>query len=248
MKISVITVSYNSAATIGDTLASVRGQDYPSVEHIVVDGASKDETLRVAAQYPHVYQILSEPDRGIYDAMNKGLRLATGSIVGFLNSDDFYTHPGVLSNIATAMNLSGADTCYADLQYVRRTNHAQVVRTWKSGLYAQDKFYWGWMPPHPTFFVRREAYEKFGGFDTSLRSAADYELMLRFLLKQGLTTCYLPEIIVRMRSGGLSNASLYNRLLANREDRQAWRLNNIKPRFYTLYLKPASKIMQFLSR
>lgn len=245
MKISIVTPTFNSAATLRDTLDSVRMQDYGDVEHIIVDGGSRDETLDIARQYPHVSRIISEPDRGLYDAMNKGLGLASGEVVAVLNSDDFYTHPFVLSRALSLMQARGADTLYADLEYVDARHTNRVLRYWKAGAFAPGNFQRGWMPPHPTFFVRRSLYEQLGNFNIALRFSADYELMLRFLLKNGVSTCYLPEVTVRMRSGGASNASFRNRWNANREDRRAWAMNGLRPRFYTLYLKPLSKIFQY---
>jgi glycosyltransferase len=245
LKISIITPAFNSAATIRDTLESVEKQDFPNLEHIIVDGGSKDETLKIVAEYPHVSKVVSEPDRGLYDAMNKGVKMASGDIVGILNSDDFYTHPQVLSRVASKLDESQADTLYADLEYVSSKNPARVVRTWKAGIAHPENFHRGWMPPHPTFFVRRHLYEKFGLFDISLRFSADYELMLRFLLKNGVSTCYLPEVTVRMRAGGASNANWRNRIRANLEDRRAWKMNGLRPQFYTLYLKPLLKIPQY---
>jgi len=245
LKITIVTPAYNSAATIRDTLESIQMQDYPDVEHIVVDGVSKDLTAEILAEYPHVSKVISEPDRGLYDAMNKGVRLATGDVVGILNSDDFYTHPQVLSRVVAKLEEACADALYADLEYVSAIDTSRVVRTWKAGEIKPGCFRLGWMPPHPTFFVRRHLYEQFGLFDLSLRFSADYELMLRFLLKNNVSACYLPETIVRMRTGGASNANWFNRLRANLEDRRAWKMNGLKPNFYTLYLKPLSKIGQY---
>jgi len=242
---SIITVAYNSAATIADTLTSVSVQDYPQVEHLVIDGASTDDTLAIVRRFSHRMQVVSEPDQGLYDAMNKGLQQATGDIVGILNSDDFYVHPNVLSRVAAMLEQTGADALYADLEYVDHRDTERIVRHWKSGVYGESHFLRGWMPPHPTFFVRRSVYQRLGGFDTRLRCSADYELMLRFLLKNNTSVCYLPEVIVRMRTGGMSNASLRHRLRANREDRDAWRMNGLTPRFYTFFLKPLSKISQY---
>lgn len=245
MKISIVTPAFNSAATIRDTLESIENQDYENMEHIIVDGGSTDDTLKIAAEYSRVSKIISEPDRGLYDAMNKGVLLATGDVVGILNSDDFYAHPQVLSRVATLLNETGTATLYADLEYVSSKNPSQVVRVWKAGEPRPENFRRGWMPPHPTFFVWRHLYQQLGLFDISLRFSADYELMLRFLLKNSVSTCYLPEVTVRMRTGGASNASLRNRLRANWEDRLAWKMNGLRPRFYTLYLKPLSKIRQY---
>ncbi|HEV3413655.1 MAG TPA: glycosyltransferase family 2 protein [Puia sp.] len=246
MKISVITATYNSAATVTDTLTSVCRQDYPDIEHIIVDGRSSDGTLEIVANFPHVAKIISEKDKGIYDAMNKGIGMATGDVVGILNSDDIYIDPSVLSAVAKAFADPSVMTVYADLQYVHPHDLDKVKRTWITGPFRKNSFYFGWMPPHPTFFVRKEVYERIGLFNTELRSAADYELMLRILLRFGETTYYIPRVIVKMRAGGMSNSSLRNRLRANREDRLAWKLNGLKPYFFTLYLKPLRKITQFI--
>jgi glycosyltransferase involved in cell wall biosynthesis len=246
MKITVITATYNSGATVKDTLDSIGQQDHPDIEHIIVDGCSSDNTLDIVAGFPHVGKVISEIDKGIYDAMNKGIRLATGEVIGILNSDDIYTDPTVLSAVAAAFADPAVMTVYADLQYVHPDDPDRIRRTWVSGPFKKENFYFGWMPPHPTFFVRKEAYDKAGFFNTDLRSAADYELMLRLLLKNGLPAHYIPRVIVKMRSGGVSNSSLRNRLRANKEDRQAWKLNGLKPYFFTLYLKPLRKISQYI--
>jgi len=244
-KISIITATYNSATTLRDTLQCVQEQDYPQIEHIVVDGASKDNTLEIARAFPHISRICSEPDHGIYDAMNKGVRMAGGDVIGILNSDDFYTHPQVLSRVMAHLEQTGADILYADLEYVQPLQTDRVIRLWKAGAYRHGQFLRGWMPPHPTLFVRRELYEKYGGFNTHLRFSADYEWMLRMLHCHRVSVCYLPEVIVRMRAGGVSNASLRNRWRANQEDRLAWQLNGVQPRFYTTYIKPLSKLRQY---
>jgi glycosyltransferase involved in cell wall biosynthesis len=246
LRISIITATFNSAATVKATMECIAGQDHPDVEHIIVDGRSADNTLEIVAGFPHVAKIVSEKDQGIYDAMNKGIRMATGDVIGILNSDDVYTTTGVLSAVAGAFTDPAVLTFYADLQYVHPDNPERVIRTWKTGPFKKGNFYYGWMPPHPTFFVRKEVYEQAGLFNPDLRSAADYELMLRFLLKMGMPAHYLPEVIVKMRAGGMSNASLSNRLRANQEDRLAWKLNGLKPYFFTLYLKPLRKIHQFI--
>jgi hypothetical protein len=179
--------------------------------------------------------------------MNKGIRLATGDVIGILNSDDIYIDGAVLSAVAKAFADPAVMTVYADLQYVEAGDLNQIKRTWITGPFHRNSFYYGWMPPHPTFFVRKEVYERTGLFNTDLRSAADYELMLRILLKYGVPAYYIPRVIVKMRAGGMSNASLRNRLRANREDRMAWKLNGLKPYFFTLYLKPLRKITQFIN-
>jgi glycosyltransferase len=248
MKISIVTATYNSAATVRDTLASIRSQQHPDIEHIIVDGASRDNTLEIVKNFPEVAKIISEQDRGIYDAMNKGIGLATGEVIGILNSDDLYVDDRVLSDVAAVFADHTVMTVYADLQYVQADDLQKVQRSWISGPFKRRNFYYGWMPPHPTFFVRRSVYDLVGPFRTELRSAADYELMLRILVKYGFATKYIPRVIVKMRTGGVSNASVRNRLVANREDRLAWKMNGLKPYFFTVYLKPLRKIAQFVIR
>jgi glycosyltransferase involved in cell wall biosynthesis len=246
MKISIITATYNSAATVKDTLTSVRNQDHPDIEHIIIDGSSVDDTLAIVKTFPHVVKCVSEKDKGIYDAMNKGIGLATGEVIGILNSDDIYTRSSVLSAVARAFADPAVKTVYADLEYVHASNPHKTLRTWKAGSFRKENFYYGWMPPHPTFFVRKEIYDQVGVFNLSLRSAADYEIMIRILLKHGIPAHYIPGVMVKMRAGGMSNASLLNRLRANAEDRLAWKLNDLRPYFFTLYIKPLRKIPQFL--
>jgi glycosyltransferase len=246
MKISVITASYNSSSTIADTLRSVAEQDYPDIEHIIIDGGSKDNTMEIVRSFPHVSIAISEKDKGIYDAMNKGVQRATGDIVAILNSDDFYNSSSVLSAVAFQFRDQNIDAVYGDLQYVKQDNTNLVSRYWKAGKFNPSKFFYGWMPPHPAFFVRRKVYDQVGLFNTTLRTSADYELMLRILVKHKVKAAYLPAVLVKMREGGLSNSSLSHRIKANKEDRLAWKLNGLQPNFFTLYLKPIRKIFQFI--
>jgi len=248
MIVSIITATFNSSTTIKDTLTCIRQQDYHAIEHIIVDGSSTDDTLKIIGQFPHVAKIISEKDEGIYDAMNKGIAAASGEIIGILNSDDVYVHESVLSKIVSVFENDAIDVCYADLLYVQQHDLNKVVRTWKSGIYKPVSFHRGWMPPHPTVFVRRRVYDQVGHFNTSLKSAADYELMLRIFVKYNFNIHYIPEFIVKMRIGGISNASFRNRVTANKEDRKAWKINDLHPRFFTLYLKPIRKLTQFLKR
>ena len=247
LKVSIITVCYQSASTIADTLKSVASQSYPDIEHIIIDGGSTDETMNIVAQYPHVAKKISEKDEGIYFAMNKGLHLATGEIVGILNADDVYAHKDVISKVAALFQDHSLEAVYGDLHFVDPVDMTKILRSWRSGDYAIDKFYKGWMPPHPTFFVRRQVYERYGLFNTTFTSAADYELMLRFLLKYKIKPAYLNEVIIKMRQGGKSTASIKNRLIAHSEDRKAWKVNQLNPDFFTLILKPLSKIKQFIT-
>lgn len=245
MNISIITVSLNSSRTIGDTLRSVAEQTYPHVEHIIVDGGSNDDTMRVVNSFPHVVKKISEKDEGIYFAMNKGINMASGDIIGILNADDVYADKDVLQKVADTFEDKNVDAVYADLVFVDPQDTKKIVRRWQSRSHQSKDFYNGWMPPHPTFFVRKSIYEKYGLFDTRLRSAADYELMLRFLLRHQIRSFHIPQTFILMRNGGKSTASLKNRLIANAEDREAWRINELNPHFFTLILKPVRKINQF---
>ena len=248
MRISIITVCYNSEATIRKTLESVAGQDFPDIEHIVIDGKSRDNTVSIARDFAHVARIISEKDGGLYHAMNKGIELASGDIIGFLHSDDFYTGPGVLSFVAAAFNSRKTSCVYGDLQYVDRYDTGKVIRTWKAGNFTHRDFLYGWMPPHPAFFVKREVYQQVGLFNTSLKSSSDYEMMLRILYKNRLSAHYLSQTLVKMRAGGVSNNSIRSRFRANREDAKAWKLIDKKPHFLTIYLKPLRKIPQYLNK
>ncbi|MFC1812264.1 glycosyltransferase family 2 protein [Thermodesulfobacteriota bacterium] len=247
VKISTITVVLNGAATIRDCIESVQIQTHPP-EHIIIDGGSTDGTLDIINEYPQISQIISEPDNGIYDAMNKGIGLATGDVVGILNADDIYADSNILSKVAKAFESESINACYGDLIYVNPTHPDQVDRWWRSGEYRPNRFYWGWMPPHPTFFVQKSVYDRYGYFNPALGSSADYELMLRLLLKYRIRPAYIPEVLIQMRTGGISNVSIKNRLLANRNDRLAWKVNGIKPCPWTLWLKPIRKIPQYFKK
>jgi glycosyltransferase involved in cell wall biosynthesis len=248
LHVSIITVTFNSSCTIRDTLESVRKQTYRNIEHIIIDGCSSDNTLDIVRSFPHVTKCLCEQDIGIYDAMNKGLQMATGDVIGILNSDDFYANNEIIAKVVTAFEKTNAKTVYGDLLYVHYTHVNLVMRKWISGNFKRMSFKFGWMPPHPAFFVKKEVYEKVGSFNPLFKNAADYEMMLRILYKYQFNTLYLPEILVKMRAGGISNGSLKKRLRANREDRLAWKLNGLTPYFFTLYLKPLRKIFQFINK
>ena len=247
MTFSIITACFNAAPTVADTLKSISSQSYQNIEHIIIDGLSTDDTLKIVQQFPHVSTIISEKDGGIYHAMNKGIGLCTGEVVGILNADDVYAHEDVISKVADLFKDASVDAIYGDLVFVDQQHPDKITRTWKAGSYHFKQFYNGWMPPHPTFFVRRSLYQQYGKFNTTLTSAADYELMLRFLLKHKIKLAYLPETMVRMRQGGKSTASLKNRLIANKEDHLAWKINGLKPHPFTLILKPLRKIKQFIT-
>jgi glycosyltransferase involved in cell wall biosynthesis len=223
MKISIITVCYNSEKTIADTLISVREQNYDNIEHIIVDGLSTDSTLEVVATVgTRVTKVVSEKDKGIYDAMNKGIGMATGDVIGFINADDFYPSPEVLAVVAAAFNVSGADCCYGDLCYVQQDDVSKTVRYWRSASFVTGLFGRGWCPPHPTFFVRREVYARLGGFDLSFVIGADIELMARFLEVGRISSYYIPQVLVHMRMGGTTNRSLSNIVKQNLEVRRGF--------------------------
>jgi glycosyltransferase involved in cell wall biosynthesis len=247
--VSIITVCYNSAATIQDTIQSVVSQQYKDIEYLIIDGNSTDQTLEIVKKYQDgIAQIISEPDQGMYDAINKGIELSTGDIIGILNADDFYTDEQVITEVVKRFKKGICEGLYADLNYVDSKNINKVVRHWRSGSYRHGKFLYGWMPPHPTFFVKKECYEKYGKFNLGLKTAADYELMLRFIHKHKINLCYLNRTIVNMRLGGMSNVSLVNRLKANRQDRQAWKINGLKPYPFTLTFKPLRKLGQWIKK
>ena len=247
MKVSLITIAYNSAETIEDTIKSIVAQDYSNIEYIIIDGGSTDKTLSIVDKFKDsITTIISEPDKGIYDAMNKGVQNATGDIVGILNSDDIYADNKVVSSIVEA--IGNKDSIYADLVYVDRDNTDKVTRYWKSGKYRKGIFKKGWMPPHPTFFIKKSCYNQYGTYNLQLKSAADYELMLRMLHKYNISVAYLPEVITKMRVGGQSNVTLLNRLKANKEDKLAWVINDLQPGPLTLIMKPVRKIGQFFKK
>jgi len=247
MKVSIITVVFNNRKTILDTIESVNDQKYNDKEYIIIDGGSTDGTIDILKNYDNNIDIfISEKDRGMYDAINKGISVASGDVIGLLHSDDVYTSENTLSRIANTFFDLNVDSTYGDLIYIDRHNPDKIVRKWKSGQYERSKFLYGWMPPHPTFFVKRHLFNKYGYYDLSFKNAADYELMLRFLYKYKISTYYIPEVLVKMRTGGKSNESLKNRLIANGQDNRAWKKNDLAPRFYTRYLKPLHKISQFI--
>lgn len=248
MKISIVTVCFNSAATLGDTLRSVATQSHAEIEHIVIDGASKDATLDIVRRDGgHVARVVSEPDRGIYDAMNKGLRLATGDYVGFLNADDLLADRDALARLAATAQRTRADALFSDLEYVRPDNIDLVVRYWACGEFSLQRLKQGWMPPHPTFYVRRSLLATIGEFDTGLRIAADYDFILRTLGRADISTAHVPGVMVRMRTGGVSNRSLAMLWRKSREDLQALRRSGVGG-WATLACKNLRKVPQFMSR
>ena len=252
MKISIITVSYNSSKTIEDTFKSVLNQTYKNIEYLVIDGHSKDGTVNIIKKYEERFKNenielkwISEKDKGLYDAMNKGIEMSTGDIIGIVNSDDFYNGEEVLQEVVKKFLESDYMGVYGDLVYVEQTNTDIVKRYWKSKKYKIDNFLFGWMPPHPTVFLKKEVYEKYGNFRLDMGTSADYEILIRFFYKHKLKMGYIPKILVRMREGGVSNIDVKARIKANKTDKKAWIVNDIIPYFFTIYLKPFRKIKQF---
>ncbi|MDW3056455.1 glycosyltransferase family 2 protein [Vibrio sp. 1978] len=248
MKVSIITATYNSANTIADTLRSLEEQTYQDIEYIIVDGASKDSTLEVIqSNATRITKLISEPDKGIYDALNKGIQAATGDIVGFLHSDDMLAYPDAIKDLVSTLESNNTQAVYADLEYVSKDDTSKVIRKWISGSYARNNIRAGWMPPHPTFFMKRECYLQFGQFDLSLKIAADYDSILRYLWTHNVTASYLPKVVTKMRVGGASNRSLANIIEKTKEDIQALKNNHL---FWpsALLVKNVSKFPQFFKR
>lgn len=249
MKVSIITVARNAAATIADTLCSVGGQTHPDIEHIVIDGASTDGTFQIVRRYAGpLAATISEPDRGIYDAMNKGIALAGGDIVGTLNADDTYASPTAVATVAAAFADPAVDCTFADLVYVRPGNKGGIVRYYRSNRFTPALFARGWMPAHPTFFARRRLFERLGGYKTDYRIAADYELLIRFLHVHRLNYRYIPTVLVRMRTGGVSTRSLKSNWILNREIVRACRENGIPTNLVKVASKYFSKVFQLVGR
>lgn len=247
MRISIITPVLNSADTIEDCIKSVFSQTYKNIEHIIIDGGSMDGTLDIINKYRPA-KFISESDHGIYDAMNKGLELATGDVVGTLNADDFYADEMVIERVVNVFKRHNVDSCYGDLVYVDRHNTDKVIRYWRSSPFKQGFFKYGWHPPHPTFFVKRCVYERYGRFNIGFRIASDYELMLRFLEKHRISTYYIPEVLVKMRIGGRSNKSLSSIIHQTWEDYKAWKINGLKGGLIGVILKKLYKVPQFFLR
>ncbi|MFH4484131.1 glycosyltransferase family 2 protein [Vibrio diabolicus] len=248
MKVSIITATYNSSNTLPDTLRSLEAQTYQNIEYIIVDGASKDNTLEVVKSHcSRVATVISEPDKGIYDALNKGIQAATGDVVGFLHSDDLFAYPDAVKDIVNSFLESNSQAVYADLEYVSKNDTENTVRLWKSGQYSQKELKKGWMPPHPTFYMKRELYQQYGLFDLSFKIAADYDSLLRYLWVNNVSMAYLPTVLIKMRVGGASNRSLSNIIHKTKEDIQALKNSSLSwPR--AILIKNLSKIPQFIKR
>tara|TARA_B100001245_G_scaffold236184_1_gene226086 strand:+ start:1280 stop:2053 length:774 start_codon:yes stop_codon:yes gene_type:complete len=248
-KISIITVSFNSAKTIKETIESILIQDYNNIEYIIIDGGSSDETIDIVKSYSEkISYFISEKDNGIYDAMNKGIKAATGDIVGILNSDDFYPNSFVLSNVAKSFKKYNCDAVYGDLVYVNKKDTTQIKRYWQAGNYNTSKIKNGWMLPHPTFFVKKVMYDRHGLYNSALKRAADYEMILKLLYKENISVHYIPMILVKMRMGGASNSTFLNRIRANKEDGLAWTKNQLNKPMFVRIKKPLQKAIQFFKK
>lgn len=250
MLISIITATYNSEAYISEALNSYKAQNHPDKELILIDGKSTDKTLEILKDHLAIINTLkSEKDKGIYDALNKGIKLAKGEVIGILHSDDLFAQNDVLKKVSETFKADKSIMAvYGDLEYVNRTNPNGVIRYWKSGINSLKGFEKGWMPPHPALFIKKECFTKFGSYNLSYQSAADYDLILRFLYKYQIKAKYLPEVLVKMRVGGISNKSFSNRWRANKEDRLAMKLNGIPFPLLASVLKPLRKLNQFWTK
>jgi glycosyltransferase len=246
MKVSIITVTLNSERYLSDCIESVRRQNYRNIEHIIVDGKSADNTLGIIGKNSdYIANWISETDRGMYDAINKGLRMATGDIVGILNSDDMFASADSVRAIVDCFETNKTDSVYGDLVYVHPENTQKIIRLWKGVSYKRYRFRYGWMPAHPTFYIRRDLIDKYGLYENHYFTAADYEFMARYLFKYKVSATYLDAMIIKMRTGGISNGDFKRRLRANRRDYLAMKKNNIPFPFFVSILKPLIKIPQF---
>ena len=250
MKISIITVVRNNAATINDAINSVMSQTYKNIEYIVIDGASTDGTVDVVQRYLNkIDKFITEKDHGLYDAMNKGITLATGDIVGILNSDDMYFDKNVIENIVNTFREKKTDSVFGDLHYVDKNNTNKVMRHWKTSNFKLGSFAKGWHPPHPSFFVKKEVYDKYGLFDLQLSISADFDLMLRLLEKHQISSVYLPKILVKMRTGGQSNNSIKNIIISNKSILRSFSKNKIKVnKWLYLFNRLMPKLIQVIKK
>jgi len=243
LKVSIITVSFNSAKTIADTIESVLSQDFPEIEYIIVDGDSSDDTIKIIRQYENrISKWISEKDQGMYDAMNKGIAMATGDVIGILNSDDVYINNQVIGEMMALLQEKNAQIVFADLILVDQGDDSKVLRYYDSGHFHPNKFRYGWMPAHPTVFVRRELYQSVGPFSTNYQIAADYEMLIRMLAIQKASYAYLPKPVVRMRSGGASTAGISRNWILNKEIVRACKENGIYSNMAMLLLKIPAKL------
>lgn len=249
MKISIITVSFNSAATIRDTIESVISQSYPDIEYIIVDGASTDDTMKIAEEYDDkIAALVSEPDKGIYDAMNKGIGLASGDVIGILNSDDVYAGADSVQQLVSCMISADSDTVFADLVQVDPNNLDRVMRYYDSSRFSPERLRYGWMPAHPTFMAKRRLYQQWGGFSVDYKIASDYEMMVRLLYRARASYVYLPSVVVKMRAGGVSTGGLRNSWILNKEIVRACKQNGLDTSLPRVLLKTPLKLLEYVRR
>jgi len=247
MKISVITVCYNSEKFIEDAIKSVLNQSYQEIEYIVIDGGSKDNTLAIISKYKSfINTFISEPDKGIYDAMNKGINVATGDYIAFLNSDDFYTNTEAIASVVAVLKETKVDSLYANINYVRPLDVESIVRKWRTGSFDKHRFQYGWHPAHPTFVVKKEVYDKYGSFNLSFSLAADFELMLRFLECYKISHYYLDEVLIHMRLGGATSSGFKNFVKQNIECMKAFKVNGLKVSIFYPFYRLLPKLSQFI--
>lgn len=249
MKVSIVTTTYNTGKTVEDTIKSVLGQTYPDIEFIIIDDESTDGTLEVANKYKdQVTKIVAAKHSGIFGNLNKGIELATGDIVGILNSDDFYISSDVIETVVREFEKTGVDCAWGDILVVDKDDTDKVIRNWKSSPYQAGLFQKGWHPPHPAFFVKREVYKKHGLFRTDLWTSADYELVLRFLERHQITSSYIPRILTKMRAGGSSSKGIYNWIRGNIGSYRAFKINGLKVSPLFMLRKPLYKLGQFFPK
>ena len=246
MKVTIITVTLNSEKYLSDCIASVRQQSHRDIEHIIIDGKSTDGTLKIIRDNSaYITNWISETDRGMYDAINKGMKMATGDIIGILNSDDMLASPDVIRNIAECFKNSKTDAVYGDLVFVDPADTKKITRFWKGISYKRYRFKYGWMPAHPTFYIRRGLIQQYGLYENHYFTSADYEFMARYLFRHKVSATYLEQMVVKMRTGGASNGNLMRRLRANRRDYLAMKKNHIPFSFFVSILKPLGKVHQY---
>ncbi|MEO5891091.1 MAG: glycosyltransferase family 2 protein [Ferruginibacter sp.] len=246
MKVSIITVTYNSAATLAHTLETVNNQDYADIEHILVDGGSSDATVSIIQSYPHVAKWVSEKDYGLYDAINKGIQMATGDVIGILNSDDFFPGNHIVSLIVKSFEDNNVDAVYGDIAFVRPGRLNKIIRLYSSHKFTPRRFAFGYMPAHPSFYVRRNCYVELGMYQHDYKIAADYELLMRFIYRHGISHAYIPAILVYMRTGGVSNKNVFSRYTLNKEIIRACKANGVNTNMAVLSLKYINKVFEYI--